>query len=256
MITVNQVALLARKNRINESVIFREYLQILFLSKLYSFEGSEEVFFKGGTALHLIFKTPRFSEDLDFTVELSEKKFLNLISGVFENLAKEEEIRFEEKEAMAGKRFLLTASPSIFSYKIFINLDFSFREKVLDPQKSILDTVYPVLFSSFIYHFSKEEIFAEKIRTVLTRNKGRDIYDLWFLISQGVQIKEDLIKEKLKYYNLENIKKEEIIKKIDEFSEKMFIQDLRPFVPTNERENLSTFFRYLKDYLREKLLLS
>lgn len=254
MITADQVALLAKKNKISESVIFREYLQILFLSRLYSFTGSDKIFFKGGTALHLIFNAPRFSEDLDFTVELNEKVFLNFISKVFENLSKEEEISFKEKETIAGKRFLMTASPLIVSYKVFINLDFSFREKVFDPQKSILDTSYPVLFSSFIYHFSKEEIFAEKIRAILTRNKGRDIYDLWFLISQGAQIKEKLIKEKLKYYDLENIKNEEIIKKIEKFSEKSFVQDLRPFVPINEREKLPTFFAYLQAYLKDKLL--
>lgn len=254
MITKNQVSLLAGKLRINESVILREYLQVLFLSKIYSFSGSEKIFFKGGTALHLIFKTPRFSEDLDFTVELKEEVFLNFIHKVFENLSEEEEVSFKERKTIAGKRFLMTASPSIVSYKIFINLDFSFRERVFDSQKSIIDTNYPVLFSSYVYHLSKEEIFAEKIRAVLTRNKGRDIYDLWFLVSQGVQIKEGLIKEKLKYYNLENIKNEEIIKKIEQFPEKVFIQDLRPFVPINEREKLSDFFTYLQDYLKEKLL--
>ena len=254
MITKNQASLIANKSRISEAVIFREYLQILFLSKLYSFSGSENIFFKGGTALHLIYKAPRFSEDLDFTVELKEKDFLNFILKVFDTLSKEEELSFKERKTIAGKRFLMTASPSAVTYKIFINLDFSFRERVLDPQKSIIDTNYPVLFNSYVYHFSKEEIFAEKIRAVLTRNKGRDIYDLWFLVSQGVQIKEGLIKKKFKYYDLENIKNEDIIKKIEQFHEKVFVQDLRPFVPINEREKLSTFFVYLQDYLKEKLL--
>lgn len=254
MITKNQIDWLVRKYKINEITIFREYLQILFLSKLYSFSGSEEIFFKGGTALHLIYGAPRFSEDLDFTVELKEKEFLTFIFGVFEKLSQEAEVMFKERETFAGKRFLLTANPSVLHYKTFINLDFSFREKVLNPQKSIIDTEYPVLFSSYVYHLSKEEIFAEKIRAVLTRSKGRDLYDLWFLLNKGVQIKEKLIRKKLKYYNLGKVKKEEIVKKVDQFSEKDFVQDLRPFVPVNEREKLSSFFAYLKEYLREKLL--
>ena len=44
------------------------------------------------------------------------------------------------------------------------DLDFSFREKVFQPSKSTFDTVYPVIFTSFIYHLSSEEICAEKIR--------------------------------------------------------------------------------------------
>jgi len=253
MITKDQIDLLVKKFKINETTIFREYLQILFLSKLYAFSGSEKIFFKGGTALHLIYKMPRFSEDLDFTVELNEKKFLSFIFKVFDSLSKEEEISFKERKTIAGKRFLLTASPSVLPYKTFVNLDFSFREKVLTPQKSIIETEYPVLFTSYVYHLSKEEIFAEKIRAIMTRKRGRDLYDLWFLINQGTQIKKELIKEKLKYYHLENVKKQEITKRIEQFSEKDFIQDVRPFVPVSERGKLADFFSYLKVYLKEKL---
>ena len=255
MITKDQIDLLAKKFKINETTIFREYLQISFLSKLYAFSVSEKIFFKGGTALHLIYKMPRFSEDLDFTVELKEKKFLSFIFRVFDSLSKEEEINFKERKTIAGKRFLLTASPSVLPYKTFVNLDFSFREKVLAPQKSIIETDYPVLFTSWVYHLSEEEIFAEKIRAILTRKKGRDIYDLWFLINRGVSPQKGLIKEKLKYYNLEKVKSEEIIKKIEQFPEKDFIQDVRPFVPISERGKLADFFNYLKVYLKEKLLV-
>ena len=254
MITEEQISTLAKKNKINNLTIFREYLQLLFLNELYSQNESKKIFFKGGTAMHLIYKASRFSEDLDFTVKLREKEFLDFIFRVFEKLSKEAEVEFKERKTIAGKRFLLTANPSVLPYKTFINLDFSFREKVLDYQKSIIDTEYPVLFSSYVYHLSKEEIFAEKMMAILTRKKGRDLYDLWFLMSQGVCVEEKLIREKLKYYNLEDVKNEEIVKKIDQFSEKDFLQDLRPFVPINEREKLLTFFTYLKDYLREKLL--
>jgi len=36
MITKEQVAFLAKKKKTNETTVFREYLQVLFLSKLYS----------------------------------------------------------------------------------------------------------------------------------------------------------------------------------------------------------------------------
>ena len=47
--------------------VVREYCQHLFLSFLYQNPGSEKLLFKGGTALRIILKSPRFSEDLDFT---------------------------------------------------------------------------------------------------------------------------------------------------------------------------------------------
>ena len=47
--------------------IVKEYFQHLFLSFLYREKKSEALFFKGGTALRLVWQSPRFSEDLDFT---------------------------------------------------------------------------------------------------------------------------------------------------------------------------------------------
>lgn len=253
MITREQIDLLAKKNKINSSTIFREYLQLLFLNELYSQNESRSIFFKGGTALHLIYKLPRFSEDLDFTVMMDNEEFSVFINKVFTQFEKRETVSFKEKKTIAGRSFLLKASPSILPYETFVRLDFSFREKVLRPEKSIIETAYPVLFTTYVYHLSKEEIFAEKIRAVLSRKKGRDLYDLWYLINQGVKSDDDLIKEKIKYYGLKKFKKSEIIKRIDDFSEKDFVLDLRPFVPVSERGKLNQFFAYLKDYLRKKL---
>jgi len=253
MITRDQIHSLAKENKINETVVFREYLQLFFLNELYSQNQSESIFFKGGTALHLIYKAPRFSEDLDFTVDLEEKEFLNFIQKLFAGSSKKEAVTFKEKKTIAGKRFLLTADALVLPYKTFVNLDFSFREKVLDPQKSIIDTYFPIIFTSYIYHLSKEEIFAEKIRALLTRAEGRDLYDLWYLATQGAFFKKELIREKLKYYHLENIGKEDMLKKVKGFSKKDFVLDLKPLVPIDQRDKLESFFDYIQDYLEKKL---
>ena len=253
MITNEQIKLLAKKNKITESVIFREYLQLLFLQELYSQKLSRNILFKGGTALRLIYHSPRFSEDLDFTVELEKKEFLKFIKKVFDSLKSKELVDFKERKTVVGKRFLLTAKQSVLPCKMFINLDFSFRESVIEPQKSIIETDFPIIFTSYIYHLSQEEIFAEKIRALMTRTKGRDLYDLWYLVSQGVTFREDLVKEKLKYYHLENITRNDIRARLNKFSKKDFILDVRPFVSTDQRDKLSDFFDYLKHYLEIKL---
>ena len=48
--------------------IVREYAQHLFLTELYQLQGSEKLLFKGGTALRIVYNSPRFSEDLDFSL--------------------------------------------------------------------------------------------------------------------------------------------------------------------------------------------
>jgi len=253
MITREQIYLLSKKKRIAEAIVFREYLQLLFLKELYSQKQSKNIFFKGGTALHLIYKAPRFSEDLDFTVELEEKIFLDFIWKLFNSLSKKEMVDFKERKTIAGKKFLLTAAPTILPYQTFVNLDFSFREKALSPQKSIIESDYPVIFTSYLYHLSKEEIFAEKIRALLTRAKGRDLYDLWYLATQGARFDKTLVKEKLKYYHLEKISRDKILQKIKHISKKDFVLDLRPLVPIDERERLGDFFDYINDYLKNYL---
>jgi predicted nucleotidyltransferase component of viral defense system len=68
MLTQNQIREFAKKLKISDNVVLREYIQLLFLKELYSQKFSEHIFFKGGTAIRLIFKGERFSEDLDFSV--------------------------------------------------------------------------------------------------------------------------------------------------------------------------------------------
>ena len=251
MITEKQIKLLSKKKKINESVIFREYTQLLFLQELYS--HNKNIFFKGGTAIHLIWHSPRFSEDLDFTVEMKNEEFLKFIKKIFNELTKKEAIEFKERKSISGRRFLLTITSSIIPYKTFINLDFSFRENVLKPEKSIIETDSPVIFTTYIHHLSKEEVFAEKIRALFTRNKGRDIYDLWYLLNEGVSLNLELVMEKLKYYHLENISGKEILDKIKKFRKKDFVLDVRPFLPVNQRGKLESFFDYVQDYLERKL---
>lgn len=254
MITLDQVRALATQNRINDTVIFREYIQLVFLQKFYQKKPSGQIYFKGGTAIHLIFGAPRFSEDLDFTVALSDRSFDAYIQGVLKRMEDEEGISWKEKKSLAGKQYLLTASPGVLPYSTTVALDFSFREKVFSPAHSIIRTAYPVLFTSFVHHLSAEEILAEKIRTVMTRRKGRDLYDLWFLLSRGVTVQRDLVRKKLAYYKLPDITNDDILERIASVSRKEFVLDLRPFVPQHERERLPEFFEYLQSRVKQALV--
>lgn len=252
MLTQDQLREFTKKKKVSETVIIREYLQLLFLSKLYAIKNSGKIFFKGGTAIHLILNAPRFSEDLDFTVSLPEKSFTQLLIKAWRSYQEEEIGELSEKKSTAGKRFLLTANPTIVPYKVFLNLDFSFREKVIKPQKTLITTDYPLVFTSYVHHLSKEELLAEKIRALLTRKKGRDVYDLWYLTAQNVRIDNKMIKDKLRYYGLKT-SREKIVKRVNEWSAKDFIVDVRPFVPANQREKLPDFFEYIKAFLKQNL---
>jgi len=253
MLSTDQIKELSKLLKINDSVIIREYSQLIFLKELYEEKYSEHIFFKGGTAIRLILGGSRFSEDLDFTVGGKPENFNIFIVKFFKKLEKLYGFNFKKRKTITGERYLLTANSSTGNYKIFINLDFSFREKVLTPTKAVIKTVYPVTFTSFVNYLSKEEILAEKIRAIMTRDKGRDIYDLWFLLSQNVPIREKLVKEKFKYYDIKKLSRNQLITRVSTVNKEKFVLDIRPFVPINERGELDKLFDYIVTFLKQAL---
>lgn len=251
MITKSQLTKLAGAYKTNESTVLREYYQLMFLNSLYSFPHSQNIVFKGGTAIHLIFGAPRFSEDLDFTVEMEMTIFEKFIHKIFATLESEGFV-FKPRDTIAGKRYLLSNNIPDSKSRMFINLDFSFREKVFEVQNSKIDSDLPIILTSRISHMSQTEIYAEKIRAIINRQKGRDLYDLWYLCAKGTKPDLVILQFKLDYYN-QTYSRDEIIKHISAFDKNEFIIDLRPFVTIGERDKLGNLFDYIQLYLKEKM---
>ena len=178
----------------------KEYFQNIVLFIIYQKFGSEIVF-KGGTALSKCYGLNRFSEDLDFTC----KKELDSKS-IEEGLRRFRlDFEIEEEKADKNKSFSIRIRGPLYNGNRYsmckIVLDCSFREEVVD--KPIIKNIGRFLeeIPSFdVYVMSKEEIYSEKIRAIMTRNKARDVYDLYYLIETGVKIKRQLVSKKLEYY--------------------------------------------------------
>jgi len=58
----------------------------------------------------------------------------------------------------------------------------------------------------------EREMLSEKIRTIYTRNKARDLYDLYRLLSRNVKIDMDLVNHKLERYGISYFEKDFIEK--------------------------------------------
>ncbi|MGC8880710.1 MAG: nucleotidyl transferase AbiEii/AbiGii toxin family protein [Minisyncoccia bacterium] len=181
---------LAKELKTDLFTVSREYLQLLFLKYFYSQKESEKVYFKGGTALRFLFGSFRFSEDLDFMSLLAKNKLKVLIDKTLQDLIKEAgEISFKEGEiiadAFSGRIFQKLPE---FNFPLTIRLDFSLREKPFLTETSYLEIIFPLGPFPQVSHLKIEELMAEKVRAILTRNKGRDIFDLYFLLSKKIFI--------------------------------------------------------------------
>jgi len=228
---------LAKELKIDYFTVSREYLQLLFLKYFYSQKESEKVYFKGGTALRFLFGSFRFSEDLDFTSLLTKSKLKILINKTLQDLKKEAgEISFEEEKTIAdaftGRIFQKIKE---FNFPLTIRLDFSLREKPILTESSYLETVFPIGPFPQVSHLKIEELMAEKIRAILTRNKGRDIFDFYFLLSKQVPIDWKLVNKKMALYQ-KTADSNQLIKAINDFSQEEIKNDLTKFLPLTHRD--------------------
>lgn len=251
MISINTLQSLSDKNGIDKYSILREIIQILFLEELYKLPQSKRLFFKGGTALKILFDSNRYSEDLDFTTNLEANEIDLVTNQVVSQLNKEyPKLTVKNLDTLTGisKKILLPVD--ISSQPMTIKLDFSQRENIVDPKFGTIFTNLPITTSSIIQHLSSEEILAEKYRAIINRIKGRDLYDFLFLLKRGVKFNLKLVNEKLKYYK-EKYNPADFIKKINKWSEKELDDDIRRFLPLKDRAIIPQIKKLLLDKFEE-----
>ncbi len=212
--------------------VIREYLQHLFLSFLYQEKKSESLLFKGGTALRLVWRSPRFSEDLDFTgSKISISQIESLMEAVLEKVESEGiKTDIEESKKTSGG-YLAIFHFKTDEYESGIQVEVSLRAEPKDAGAASLinsDLLPPYT----LVHLDQKKLVGEKIQACLTRAKARDFYDLYFILRSRMAFKETFSKDKtLKTKLLAMIDRQ----KLDIRSE------LKRFLPVNQHMLLKNF---------------
>lgn len=181
MIDQGQIKKLAINYQSSELNVRREYYQHLFLSYFYQQSNSDKVYFKGGTALRIVYGSLRFSEDLDFSADLKSKLALEkVILSALEEIQRENiEVDLKEAKETSGGYLAIV----IFD-KVEIQLQISLRES---GKKSEVVTVASDFIPPYtIVALGREQLVGEKIRALLSRQKPRDFYDLYYILRAGL----------------------------------------------------------------------
>lgn len=170
--------------------ILREYLQTLVLRSLHESEAFKCLAFVGGTALRFLYHLPRFSEDLDFSLEQ--------ISGYSpaEWMAK-----VKRDLSLAGFNPMVSVNDRKTVHFVWVKIGAILKETGLaamaDQKLSIkleIDTRPPagaVLLNQVVEkhrmfvvcHYDQPSLMAGKLHALITRKypKGRDWYDfVWY----------------------------------------------------------------------------
>ena len=216
--------------------IKREYAQHLFLSSFYRQEGTKKVYFKGGTALRMVFKNPRFSQDLDFStplVDLTETE-TNIIDTLEEIEKTGINTEIVDSKMTTGGYL----GKILFDFKdgpILVKFEISGRDKTATGELTTVVSDYLPPYSISV--LKKEIIVKEKVQALLTRGKPRDFYDLYFLIRASLLGNQEktLLKEMA-----ETVHKTEIPfkRELESFLPKGHWQVIKDFKENLERELL------------------
>ena len=231
--------------------IIREYAQHLFLSELYQLHGSLKLLFKGGTALRIIYNSPRFSEDLDFslfidpnikTQEFVENLFVSVLARM-ENSG----IRVElgKKSAPTSGGYFGIATLHVQDY-VPINIEINISTRSECESKAEVDSVANGFVPTYtIYHLSQEELVNEKVfGALLERKKPRDYYDLYFMMRGNMLSAEQ--KKRLGAYAKKII---EEAKHVD------FRGELGAFLPASQQASVRDFAQTLEREMSNQLSL-
>lgn len=214
--------------------IVREYCQHLFLSFLYQESGSERIMFKGGTAMRIILRSPRFSEDLDFTgINIQDYEVEDIFTDTFANIEKSGiKVEIEEGKPTSGG-YLSVANFHVYDLKIPIQLEVSLRRgKIKNGMRTIIQNDYIPTYT--IVSVPLDELIEGKLDALQARSKPRDFYDFFFLLSGNYpQVREKRV--------LVTIRKLIVSSRIN------FHAELRKFLPAGQARQLRDFKKILLD---------
>lgn len=181
----------------------REYLQARILASLQRAGAMIPLAFHGGTALRFLYSTARYSEDLDFALEQKRDRYdfrayLRSIQRDFHAESYNVDVKVSDQKTVhsafirfPGLLYELNLSPhadEVLSVKLEVDTN--------PPAGAQLTTTLVrrhVLLQ--IQHHDRASLLAGKLHAVLQRSftKGRDIYDLFWYLSDPNQPSPNLV---------------------------------------------------------------
>jgi predicted nucleotidyltransferase component of viral defense system len=184
----------------------RDYLQHLLLGALYT--RSQILVFKGGTAIRLIYRGNRFSEDLDFNGTGGISDLRKLWADVIADLA-DYGIQAEARndwESEVGYSFDVSYRGPLHDgrdrSKGKVRIDINRRPEAVATRRELVNSEYDDVRPFVVTILTPEHLLAEKVRALLVRGAPRDLYDIWLLLGLGIAPDRALIDAKLALYGL------------------------------------------------------
>ena len=237
-----------------DNFLLKEYLQFKILEIVFSSTFADKLCFIGGTCLRIIHENQRFSEDLDFdNFNLNFEEFDQLGYEIREQLILQG-YDVEIKNFQKGAFHCYVKFPSLLlksglsghkEEKILIQLDSEAQGYNFSPERYFLNK-----FDIFctVNAAPTSLLLAQKFYAVLNRkrNKGRDFFDIVFLLGLNTKIDFGFLELKTGIRNGEELK-ERLIQHCNLIDMQLMAADVQPFLfKANDVRKIQFFSEYIQ----------
>lgn len=201
------------KNYVFQRNLLKEYLQVVVLDYLYAHPTYSQLVFYGGSCLAHCYNLPRLSENLAF-VDLGKRIEMAVLAKDLKNHLEEktdlrpqvrrQKFRLYLKFPILKKLGLAGPGESdLLFLKIEVYSQFDFCRQFKIETVPIFKFNQPILVKTFdqptlmatkimaVLHRRWEK--TDKTGKILIRVKGRDYFDLWWYLNQGIKPNIDCI---------------------------------------------------------------
>lgn len=238
--------------------ITREYLQALILQSLQRAGAMLSLAFHGGTALRFLYSLPRYSEDLDFALEINSGlfDFRSVLQTIQKELtAQGYNINLKVSDQKTVKSAFVRFTGLLYELNLSPQQDEILAVKIeVDtnpPKGARLDTTLVrrhVLLN--LHHHDKASMLAGKLHAILQRPypKGRDIYDLiWYLSDRNwptpnLEMLNNALAQTGWTYPILTVDnwRDITLERIEALSWDYLLSDVRPFIQADQDIELLT----------------
>jgi predicted nucleotidyltransferase component of viral defense system len=251
-----QVAPWVSDAQVEQDLIISRALVAMFQDALIS----EQLAFRGGTALHKLYFNParRYSEDIDLVQIVpgpigglldTLQAVLNIFLGKPRRKQKERSVTLTYRVESEG--------PPVVPLRLKVEINTREHFTVLGFSKRPFN-VRSRWFTGEceITTFELEELLATKVRAFYQRRKGRDLFDLWYGLSEGKADAEKIVKLFREYMKAEGhrIKRNDYEKNIGaKMKHPGFIEDVKPLLPADMNYDAQEAFSFVSQQIVSRI---
>ncbi len=194
---------LAKSDPTDRLNVLREYVQICVLRSLHESEAFRAVAFVGGTALRFLWGLPRFSEDLDFSLEdqghYDPVRWLGKLKRDLTAQGFEAEVQWNDSRVVHVAWLRLcgllreVGLAAISRQKLSIKIEVDSRPPAGANSVVTLLERHRLLLA--LRHYDLPSLMAGKLHALLVRrySKGRDWFDLAFYRARRPPVEPNLV---------------------------------------------------------------